>query len=473
LEKEMASGMRNRSRKSSFGWIIVAWVMLICPGFSSAAVLGEITVESVLNQPFFARIEIISGGEDPYLWEIGLGTEEEYRSLELQRADHLAELRATLVERPGRAPEIYVEGRSPMRELIVDLVVVIRSNGNARLRYYPVLVDFPALETPQVAPQPVRTIPPRRPVSPPPPRPVAEVNIQAGDQTYRIVSGDTLYAIAKRVGAGSGMNLNDVMDALFALNPEAFIREDINMIRAGAVLRLPDLVGASVAAAPTASSSDRSTSAGGERQEATSSAIAGDSASQLARLELRGSPDTETIVDSLATWLDASDSETSARVGEVRRDLAFAAAEIETYKKENELLKSRIEGLEERVLEMERLLTLQTSLISSLEVESGERQASADTAPPAAEIPDEAAAQIPDDVSLAGPSDEVVAVADEGEFDSGWILFPAAAAALLFGFGLLVFFRSVREDRLRSRRAAELTSRLRDEPERSVLPEDL
>jgi len=55
---------------------------------------------------------------------------------------------------------------------------------------------------------------------------------------YRTVKGDTLFKIATRMGAGK--NVHQAMIAILELNPKAFIGGNVNLVKAGVVLRLPD-----------------------------------------------------------------------------------------------------------------------------------------------------------------------------------------------------------------------------------------
>jgi len=57
-------------------------------------------------------------------------------------------------------------------------------------------------------------------------------------ETYRIKRGDTLGAIA-RYWKPQGVTLNQMMVALYQGNPAVFIRDNINLIRAGATLSIP------------------------------------------------------------------------------------------------------------------------------------------------------------------------------------------------------------------------------------------
>src|SRR5690606_31346372 len=51
--------------------------------------------------------------------------------------------------------------------------------------------------------------------------------------------GDTLGEIARSIDA-DGHSLDQVMLALLRANPDAFIKGNINLVKAGAVLRIPD-----------------------------------------------------------------------------------------------------------------------------------------------------------------------------------------------------------------------------------------
>jgi pilus assembly protein FimV len=54
-----------------------------------------------------------------------------------------------------------------------------------------------------------------------------------------VASGETLWEIAKDWSRGSGMDLNKVMIAIQRENPNAFLRGNINLLKRGAILRMP------------------------------------------------------------------------------------------------------------------------------------------------------------------------------------------------------------------------------------------
>ena len=64
----------------------------------------------------------------------------------------------------------------------------------------------------------------------------------AGLPDYYVVQpGDTLWEIAQRVRPDNSVSMNQVMLALQDLNPDAFINGNINRLKRGEVLRVPDI----------------------------------------------------------------------------------------------------------------------------------------------------------------------------------------------------------------------------------------
>ena len=54
-----------------------------------------------------------------------------------------------------------------------------------------------------------------------------------------VASGETLWAIARDWSAGTGMSINKVMIAIQRENPQAFLNNNINLLKRGAILRMP------------------------------------------------------------------------------------------------------------------------------------------------------------------------------------------------------------------------------------------
>ena len=98
----------------------------------------------------------------------------------------------------------------------------------------------PAAPEPVAAPPPPEPLPPPPAASaPPPPPPPPPASTASSAAAISVGRGQTLSAIADQVDA-TGASRNRVMIALQRANPDAFINGNINLLREGAVLHVPD-----------------------------------------------------------------------------------------------------------------------------------------------------------------------------------------------------------------------------------------
>jgi len=220
-------------------------------GMLPALGLGEITLHSALNQPLDAEIELLEVGDltDADLL-VRLASVEAFRRAEVERLFFLSDLRFTPRLR-GAGSRIRVQSSKPVREPYLNfLVELVRPNGSL-LREYTLLIDPPgssAYRALAAAPLGERAVKPRPSLGVAPAPPPA---LQG--KRYRVVRGDSLWAIAKRLrAAGSQASVAELMAGIQALNPQAFVGGDSDRLKAGASLLLPDLAAPRAAAAPPA-----------------------------------------------------------------------------------------------------------------------------------------------------------------------------------------------------------------------------
>jgi len=111
--------------------------------------------------------------------------------------------------------ELLGSGEEVADNVVVDAAPqeqqAVASDGSTVVSLDELLLDSPEQETTAAAP-------------------ASEITVQ---------SGDTLFAIA-RANAVSGASVQQMMMALLAANESAFINQNINLVKAGAILRVPD-----------------------------------------------------------------------------------------------------------------------------------------------------------------------------------------------------------------------------------------
>lgn len=221
-------------------------------GMASALGLGDITLHSALNQPLEAEIELLEVGDltDTDM-KVRLASDAVYARSGVDRIYFLNDLRFTPLLRGGKSV-IRVVSSKPVREPYLNFIVELARPNGQLYREYTVLLDPPnasaynsVAATPAAAPSQTRSSTAPAAPSKPHPAPAAKLG-----KRYQVSNGDSLWTIAARLRAqGSSASQQQLMDDIFALNPQAFAGNDIGRLQAGADLLLPDAT--PVAATPS------------------------------------------------------------------------------------------------------------------------------------------------------------------------------------------------------------------------------
>nr|MDJ0929141.1 FimV/HubP family polar landmark protein [Gammaproteobacteria bacterium] len=233
-------------------FVAVSALAGILPVSVFALGLGEISLKSALNQPFNAEIPVTSESTDDLSQlNVSLASSDTFDRFGLLRPRFLSDFEFDVVTERGRTV-IRATSTSPVVEPFVTLLLEIDWPQGRLLREYTVLLDPPVYDTgapvaaaPQAqpdraAPAPTRQEPTRAPTTTAPvARPSRPAPTATGGNYGPVQRNDTLWAIAERVRPDTSIDMNQMMLAIYRANPEAFAG-NINRLRAGAILRLPD-----------------------------------------------------------------------------------------------------------------------------------------------------------------------------------------------------------------------------------------
>jgi pilus assembly protein FimV len=265
--------------------IVLATILALLAGPAAALGLGQIQVKSQPGQPLLAEIPIISS--DPAELqglEVRLAPPETFERVGLQPpTDDVSALHFEPALDARGKPVIRVTSAVPLQQPLLTFLVEVNSNGIRLVREVSALLEAPRtvaapmqppIQAPVVAPSntivrpveapvataplaapvptptPTPVVPPARPsataIPPPPaasPAPVAVTApasaIAAAAEYGPVRQGQTLSQIAGQLDTAPGYSLDQTMLALLRTNPDAFIGEDINRLKQGAVLRIP------------------------------------------------------------------------------------------------------------------------------------------------------------------------------------------------------------------------------------------
>ena len=245
---KQAHSIWRKSAKS-----LMAMALMSTLGTAHAVRLHDIEVASYLNEPLKARIKISQAIGKTLV--PSLASQRAFNAAGIERTRTLSDLSFTV------GPDhqyIYVESSAPIREPFLlfllradheqghstrEIATLLDLPGTAELAQFDIpaaiskdaikpFIANPALK-PQVPAQSIDDAPT-----------VAESPASASDldavKEVLVRSGDTLTRIAQRYFTpGAAPSVDNFVQALFNLNPQAFIDGNINLLRAGALLQLP------------------------------------------------------------------------------------------------------------------------------------------------------------------------------------------------------------------------------------------
>ena len=231
--------------------------------------LGEIELDSALNEKLRAEIELIdAAGLEPAEILVSLASSEDFERVGVERFFFLTDLRFEVaVDNRGR-PIIRVRSSQAVSEPYLNFIVEVLWPSGRLLKEFTLLLDPPtftqaaapsisapardtasatgggrverAEPTPRTAPV---TIPQRSTASAPratAPAPSQAPRQSAGDGEWLTTQSDTLWKIASETLPSESVSVEQNMMAIKRKNPRAFIRNNINLLKAGYVLRTPD-----------------------------------------------------------------------------------------------------------------------------------------------------------------------------------------------------------------------------------------
>lgn len=228
---------------------------------ASALALGRITVQSALGEPLRAEIDLpqITPAEADSL-RATTASPEVFRAQGMEFTPAVNNLQIQLQRRADGTAVLRLTSDRPVNEPFLDFVLDANWGSGRIVRSYTMLLDPPSLRrpspsvtaSPQVSAQAQPAPAVRAPAAPrvteapaaapapaaprpaaaaaPRPTPVDGVKVQAGDTAGRLAN---TYRPA-------GVSLDQMLVAMMRANPDAFVQGNVNRLKAGAVLQMPD-----------------------------------------------------------------------------------------------------------------------------------------------------------------------------------------------------------------------------------------
>ncbi len=417
--------------------VAVASCLSFAPWLAEAAGLGKITVLSGLGQPLRAEIELNASRAELAGMSARLAPQSAFREAGIDYASSLYDLRFSIEKRSNGMPVLKVTSAKPVNDPFMDFLVELNWPAGPTVREYTFLLDPPEVAA-RAAGRPVSSAEARvvetvrGPAAAPAtttvrsetPRPAAVAprateSKKPGEQgTHLVQQGETLRKIAGETKY-DGVSLEQMLVGLFKKNPDAFIGDNINRLKAGAILNVPDK--ATVAAVPEAEARKVYVTQAGDwnayRQKLAAATVKGqpkqEDAAQsaagkiTARVEEKASP-TEQAKDQVKV----SRAEAAAKGAAGGRPAAAVEEDLIAKDKALKEAQDRLAVLEKNVVELQKLVDMKTQRLAELQLQASGKKEEAKPAAPA-EPPKPVVPAEPPKVAEAAPVVEAPKPAEE------------------------------------------------------------
>lgn len=360
---------------------------------SHALGLGDVKLHTALNQPLIAEIELMQV-EDLSRSEIlsNLASKSDFARAGVERPQVLNDLQFKTEVGPNGKGVIKITSKNPIQEPFLNFLVEVHWPSGRLLKEYTLLLDppvFSGLPLSSVVLPNAPSAPRARPASrfeylPPSSAARPERNTLSGSlmpdsssqpasgqlPDYQVKRNDNLWNIAQQVRPDRGVTVQQTMLAIQRKNPQSFVDRNINRLKNGEILRIPDRV--EITSLPVSDAIAMVSRQNREWQQWRS---------QVAQLDATRSqapalPDPKTTVDDKLAIVSAEGATGSGQdIGDgidqesaaLQTELAMTREQLDKLSRENAELSSRLQDLDDQIVTLKRLVEMKDDQMAVLQ----------------------------------------------------------------------------------------------------------
>ena len=389
-----------------------------------AAGLGKVTVFSALGQPLRAEVELSASREELSGMKAQLASPEAFKQAGLDYATTLIGIKFSIDKRANGQSIIKLSSDKPINDPFVDMLLELNWPSGRLVREYTFLLDPPEVAAKAAAPVAsavARPLAPSKPVAEPVSRPavveerppvkpeaskprvqepakqVAEGGDSRGD-TREVKRGDTLNKIASAVKP-EGVSLDQMLVGLFRANQDAFDGGNMNRLKSGKILSVPEK---SALEAVSKDEASKVVVAQSSDWNAYRRKLAGVAAQTPAK-EDAGKQESTGKITAKVEDKAAAVAEPKDQVKVSKTDAAGSKAGAAAKRSEEDLIakekalkdaNDRLASLEKNVVELQKLVDLKNQNLAELQKQAAAKAVPAPVPPVEAKAPEAKKAEV-------------------------------------------------------------------------------
>ena len=214
------------------------------PQIGHAAGLGNITVFSLLGQPLRAEVEISATREELAGMKAQLASSGTFKQANVDYVKSLAGIKFSIDKRPNGQAMIKLKSDKPINEPFIDLLLELNWPTGHMMREYTFLLDPPELTAKKIVPVTPANLPSPQ-ISSTASTATQALNQNPLDQpagglnSHEVKHGDSMRKIAGKTKP-DGISLEQMLVGMWQANPKAFDGNNMNRLKVGQTLSIPD-----------------------------------------------------------------------------------------------------------------------------------------------------------------------------------------------------------------------------------------
>ena len=240
--------IRINAKKRCIPLVLTSVMLPIMVDYAWAVGLGQIKVYSALGQPFHAEIPVYrdQGRQSlaPEQLTARVADMETHRRRGLTSPAGFQGIKIEVVTKPAGSLSIKLTSRDPIKEPIVDFLVQLQWPNGESIKEVTALLDPPRQipESTTAVEAPINNENAlSKAIEPKTTSPAGHSAWVPGSEYGPVGPDETLMQVARNIRGDSQIPVHTVMQKIFHRNPKAFTNHDINQLRVGAWLTVPDL----------------------------------------------------------------------------------------------------------------------------------------------------------------------------------------------------------------------------------------
>ena len=342
--------------------------------------LGEITLDSALNEPLRAHIELLDTEDlDATQIEVALASQSEFQVAGIANNFLLGSLRFEVIKTNDGNDRIDVSSTQSINEPYLKFLLSVRWPNGRNLREYTLLLDVPVLNTNNNIPTPNPAVGNSVQNAVTPAAQTATVQSSAAEGGYVVQPGDTLYQIAEQIRPSNDVSVQQMMLAVQRANEDAFVNNNVNRILTGKVLRIP--TNAEIALIDQAAAAAQVTA---QNQELISQPLAANDSVGNNTVPVR---DELTLLSGDQAGSDqakAGSGDLDATIAALENELMLSEENLDRARLENLELTNRLAALQEQIDLIQNIIAIEDERIAQLQSELSTQSAATEQAQDAA-----------------------------------------------------------------------------------------